>query len=442
MNKTGYVSLLLLLLAAACGKSAGQPQSADVAGTETDKPSTPKAVSEQPVTLTVAIPAANFSEEEFNKLLAEPVRKKYPYITLKFVDTSAKGQTIQELVASKQIPDFYGGQQANFAPLVDLDIKNDINGLIKSNGFDLSVIQPELLDGIKEQIGLAYLPGLPIFQSTWALAYNKSLFDRFGVPYPKDGMTWDQIADIAQIMSRTEQGVSYWGISMDRTYSDTYKQISLPFADFTKNVSTFQAPGWKQQFEFALNLFRKNGSPPLLSGTDWDKAWNEGRVAMRTASTSTFQRLLGSKDMVWDVVSYPQSPLAPGIGMEMNAHWWMITRQSPNQDAAFKALSVALSSEVQTALSRGLRLPVVKDTSIQSQAGADVAGTQGRNVVAYTKLKNPKPILYGTIVSQFVKIQADQVNAMFYQGKDTNTALREADELMNKAIQESLRNKP
>ncbi|MDF2720720.1 MAG: transporter substrate-binding protein [Paenibacillus sp.] len=437
MNKkwgfTVPLALSVAVLAAGCGKSE-EPKSAET----TNNSSAPAAVKEtaQPATVTIHIPGSNFSEEEFTKHLAGPVQKKYPEITLKYINASDKGASIQDLVAAKQIPDIYAGQQANFAPLVDLGLTNDIASLVKKYNFDTSVIQPELLDGIKQQIGISVLPGLPLFQSTWALAYNKSLFDKFGVAYPKDGMTWDEVAELAQKMTRTDAGIQYYGISMDRTYSDRYKQVSLAFADFTSNKSMFNTDGWKKQFEYAVDLFRKDGSPP--KGTDWTKAWNEGRSAMRTASTSTFQTLLANKDMSWDVVTYPQAKEAMGFGMEMNAHWWMITKQSPNQDAAFKALSVALSNDVQTSLSRSLRLPVVKDTAIQAQAGADVTGTQGKNVVAYTKLKNPKPIMFGTIVSQFVKIWADENNAVFYDGKDLNTAQRDADELMNKAIKESL----
>ncbi|MDF2722425.1 MAG: transporter substrate-binding protein [Paenibacillus sp.] len=437
MNKIWGITIPLALsvaaLASGCGKS-GEPQTAGKSDTA-DAPAPVKETA-QPVTLTFSIAAAGFSEEEFTKHLVGPVKKKYPEITLKYINASNKGFTIQDLVAAKQIPDFYGQQQGNFAPLVDLGLTNDIAPLIKKYNFDTNAIQPELLDGIKQQIGISVLPGLPIFQSTWGLAYNKTLFDKFGVAYPKDGMTWDEVVDLSQKLTRTDSGVQYYGISMDRTYYDRYKQVGLAFADFTSNKSLFNSDGWKKQFEYAVDLFRKDGSPP--KGTDWNKAWNEGLVAMRTASTSTFQSLLANKDMSWDVVTYPQAKEAMGVGMEMNAHWWMITKQSANQDAAFKALGVALSNDVQTSLSRSLRIPVLKDTAIQAQAGVDVPGTQGKNVVAYTKLKNPKPLMYGTIVSQFAKIWQDEVNTVFYDGKDINSAQREADELLNKAIQESL----
>lgn len=36
----------------------------------------------------------------------------------------------------------------------------------------------------------------PVVNNTMSLYYNKDLFDKFGVSYPKDGMTWDEVLEL------------------------------------------------------------------------------------------------------------------------------------------------------------------------------------------------------------------------------------------------------
>ncbi|MDF2718537.1 MAG: extracellular solute-binding protein family 1 [Paenibacillus sp.] len=422
------VALLATFALSACGGKEAPIKSADV----------PAAAPPQPVTLTIAGPAVVWTDAEFAKYVVEPIGKKYPHITLKRVDTTAKGQLIQDLVAANQIPDIYAVQQANMGPLLDLQLVYDATELLKKHKIELGRIQPELLDSPKPQFGLSYLPGLPVYQSTWVLAYNKSVFNRFGVPFPKDGMTWTDTTELAKKLTRTEQGIQYYGLSLARTYTDAYKQVSLPFADFTTNQPLLQAQGWKDLLQFWGDFYRSIGSPP--SSTDWNKAWTqEKRIGMRTIQTAVFQELLADKDLEFDVVTYPQNAKAPGIGAEMNAHWWTIMKQSPNKDAAVQALSVLLSDEVQSAMTRGMRLTVLKDAAIQSQTGADITGTQGKNVTAFTKLKNPAPVRFGNLTTQFLASMNKAINGVLFENKDINTALRESDEQMAKDIQAELK---
>ncbi|TNJ64650.1 extracellular solute-binding protein [Paenibacillus hemerocallicola] len=431
--KSKWTMLSVVALAAvalsACGGKEAPSQSAEAPAA---------AAPPQPVTLTIAGPAVVWTDAEFTKYVDEPIRKKYPHITLKRIDTTAKGQTIQDLVAANQTPDIYAVQQGNMGPLLDLQLVYDATELIKKHKIDLARIQPELLEAPKPQFGLAYLPGLPVYQSTWVMAYNKSVFNRFGVPFPKDGMTWNETAEIAKKLTRSDQGIQYYGLSLARTYTDAYKQVSVPFADFATNQPMFQAQGWKDLLQFWSDFHRSVGSPP--SSTDWNKAWTqEKRIGMRTIQTAVFQELLADKDLEFDVVTFPQNAKVPGMGAEMNAHWWTITKQSPNKDAAIQALSVLLSDEVQTAMTRGMRLTVLKDASIQSQTGADITGTQGKNVTAFTKLKNPTPIRFGNLTTPFLANMNKAFNSVMFESKDINTALREADEQMGKDIQADLK---
>jgi hypothetical protein len=85
-----------------------------------------------------------------------------------------------------------------------------------------------------------------------------------------------------------------------------------------------------------------------------------------------------------------------------------------------------------------MRISVLNDNGIQNQVGADLAGAQTMNLKAFVKLKNPIPIRLGTLGSAFYNNMVSAYESVFYDGKDINTALREADEKMAKDIQASL----
>lgn len=79
---------------------------------------------------------------------------------------------------------------------------------------------------------------------------------------------------------------------------------------------------------------------------------------------------------------------------------------------------------------------MLENRSIQDQYGQAVPAYQNKNVVALTKMKLAvvKPFKY-----PFAPNPAELINAAFnsvlYDGKDINTALREADEKLSLAIQ-------
>lgn len=137
---SGALLLVFSSLLTACGR--GEQRSSEVE----------KSSPVSPVTLTVAGPKY-FTDEEYQKYVSEPVRKKYPHITLKQIDTTDKGLDIASLVGANQIPDIIAFQQGNMGPLFDLRLLFDTKELAQKHKFDLSKLQPELLKGLQAQYG-------------------------------------------------------------------------------------------------------------------------------------------------------------------------------------------------------------------------------------------------------------------------------------------------
>ncbi|MGN6552596.1 MAG: extracellular solute-binding protein, partial [Verrucomicrobiota bacterium] len=88
----------------------------------------------------------------------------------------------------------------NLWSITDLNLQYDMNSLIKKYNFDLKKIDPSLIKGIQQYASNGELYGLPADRSVVVTLYNKDLFDRFNVAYPKDGMTWDDAIALAKKM--------------------------------------------------------------------------------------------------------------------------------------------------------------------------------------------------------------------------------------------------
>jgi multiple sugar transport system substrate-binding protein len=377
------------------------------------------------------------SEDEFKRYVADPVKKKYPNITVEMVDFSKKGFTLPELVATNTIPDIYVHYPSNLFDFMDLGLGYSIEELIKQQKFDLNRIKPEFLETIKLAVSKDYLTGLPIDNNAFGLFYNKSLFDQFGVSYPKDNMTWDDVKGVAVRLNRNVSGVQYLGLHPDSVNRGA-RQLALPYIDVKNDKPVFQAQ-WKELFDMWASLYKIQGGD-IPKGLSFTKGFYDGTIAMIGGYSFLITTMNKTPGLQWDVVTYPTSPKAPGVGSVVDSLVANITSTSKHKPEAFQVLSVILSDDVQIDMGRqAARMSVLKDANIQSQFGKGVPELQSKNVVALTKLKlaplQPYKYTFGANPATIIN---NAFNAVVYDGKDANTALREADELMNQEIQKAL----
>ncbi|RKN76053.1 extracellular solute-binding protein [Paenibacillus ginsengarvi] len=424
---TAALSLSLLLGACSGNKEAAPP----VAKTETPKNESPK-----PATIKIA--QRHLTEDEFKRFILEPVQKKYPHITPQWVDSSKV--SLANMVASKDIPDISVDYPLALTQLLDMKVELNMDDVIKSAKFDLNRIRPEFLESIKTAAGVGYLIGLPVYNNSFALFYNKDLFDKMGVPYPKDGMTWDDARTIAAKMTRTEGGAQIWGLYPGEAFRGAY-QLGLPFIDFAGKKGALQTDGWKMMFELWASLYQIPGATNLLPSdpsTQATQSFLKGEVGMLAGHSATLQSLKTVKNFNWDVVTYPVNPKAPGTGQRVDSLVFSITNASPNKEAAFQVIETLLSNEVQTDLSRYARVSVLLDDKVHQAFGKDSAEYQSKNVIAMTKPKLAviQPFKYPfPAESNPAVLVSKAFQEVVTTGKDINTALREADEKLTKAIQ-------
>ncbi|CAG7624684.1 ABC transporter substrate-binding protein [Paenibacillus allorhizosphaerae] len=428
-----FVSLCCTVSLVGCNAAPKAPADANIAQGNAE-------LSKDPVTVKIFASGGMFSEEEFARYIVEPVKKKYPQITVERYNTSSK---LPDLIAAGDIPDIvasYPGPMGS--TLADNKMIFNMEPLMKKYKFDTGRFSNEALQTLKIAGGQDYLAGLPAYTNTFALFYNKDVFDKFGIPYPKDGIYWDEVVEIAKKFNRLDNGVMYRGIFPDGI-GRIQQQLSIPFADFNANKSLLNTEPWREAFQTWGSLFKMPG----LTEGDFEvpnagknqTAFVSGTLAMIASHSNLLNSLKKAPDLKWDMVTYPQHRKAPGIGQRLDSPILAITEQSKAKDAAFLVLDTLLTDEVQADMMRNGRMTVLKDDKLKSEFGKGLEEFKGKNLSVMTKLKFAVMTPFKYLPDGEVdKVLSKSFNAYIIDQKDLNTALREADEEMNKLIQDKL----
>ncbi|MBD2864101.1 ABC transporter substrate-binding protein [Paenibacillus oceani] len=424
----------LLLSVAACGgreePAASDPGKAD---------QTPAVSKPEPVELTMFYPWSGYPREKFMEDAGNSIVKKYPHISINYVQNE-KGSSYESLIAGGLKPDLIMTTDSSFAAVKAVGWDGDITELAAKNKYNFDAINPGVMQGL-QAVDPGKIAGLPSHVNSLALFYNKDLFDKFGVPYLTDGMTWDQVYEVAKKLTRLEAGTIYRGFGIRTGNFIGMNQLSLPVVD-KSNKAVFDTDPWKNYISNFVRFYQVPGyeaTEEVVSGAKaYDMFIKDQTLAMLVQMQSDYPRESLGVKMNWDVVSYPTLAANPGAGPQPNIVFYVIPKTSGKRDAAFLALAAILEGEHQRSFVK---------TGLGSVLKQNPAASAGTEVVPDLKGRNAKslfPAKYANLVepNKYLGVAQGGVYQAFLSailGKDDlNTALRVAQENANKAIEAQL----
>ncbi|MBE1440623.1 ABC transporter substrate-binding protein [Paenibacillus sp. OAS669] len=418
MKKTAVI-FTLAAISASCSNAVSPPKEPTVEA--------------QPVTLKIYMWDAIFQEDAFQKLIAEPVKKKYPNITLQQI-VRGPGMQPENLVASGDNEvDIIMAWNDVLVQFQDLKLIGDMTADIKKAGMDLGRFDEQVLDGMRDGDKKEILYGLPFAQDFYALFYNKDLFDKFGVTYPQDGMTWEDTIELAKKLTREDGGIQYKGLDPEGP-EKLGNSLSLPFVDPKTQKATLDTEGWKRVFETLKQIYSIPGNQNTISnhaGTV-NRFAKDKNVAMY-ASHGVISGLAQS-DVNWDIAQYPSFADKPNVYGMVKAYSLCITTTSKHREQAMQALQVMTSDEVQLAYTKSTALlSALKNPEMNKHFGEDLPLLKGKHIEGIFKSK-PAPFVAQSLYSGKARPPLEAKFKDVMAGKDINTALREAQEEATKQI--------
>jgi multiple sugar transport system substrate-binding protein len=426
-------ALLGISLLAGCGGGAvEQGAQGNTTKTEPEKQA-------KPVTLTML---TGMEEELFRSYIADTVKKRYPYMTVEQVPVT--GQLVQDVrnrVTANSLPDIILGNIGVYSELSEVQVFTDLTPFIKKYNFDMNRLRPELVQVVKDLSGPGKSLFIPADYVSGALFYNKDIFDKFGVPYPKDGMTWDQTIELAKSLTRQEGGMQYRGLDLMQAREIQNNQMGLTMYDTKADKVTVNTDGWKKLFEHLARIYKIDGNGLSKVG-EMNQATNmfikDRRLAMFVGSTGTISQLKDATagGLNWDVVTMPYLPEAPNVVSQAGMDYYVISNTSKLKDEAFMAIDQIFSDEVQVTQTKMGKMTPLKNEEMIKLFAADVDFAKGKNTGNMFKTKAADTVFVNKYLTQLRNIMVNELGKVIVQNKDINTALRDAQEAGEKKVAE------
>ena len=185
--------------------------------------------------------------------------------------------------------------------------------------------------------------GMPLQINTDCIVFNKNLFDKEKVPYPKEEWTWQEYYDIARKLSSNtgNSAVKQFGSMMPSYYGFLLMQGSNAF-DFDKQKCVVDTKENRVTMEFLLRLY-KDCSPSRAESAAFQQQgaggavtpFLTGRIAMAPVSAWVLSGFTKITNFRWDVAPLPRSLKGKKYDTFDEA-CLVMTKKSKHPEEAFK----------------------------------------------------------------------------------------------------------
>ena len=238
------------------------------------------------------------------------------------------------------------------------DVLEPLDGWVaKSRTTDLRDFYPESLAPFRWK---GALMAIPQNLSSLVIYYNKSLFDKAKLPYPKPGWTWDDFLKTAQALTKDTDGdgtTDQYGVGTEANLLRVSPFIWANGGEIvddprTPTHLTLDSPATHEALTWFIDLQTRHGVVP-------DRVAEQARVSESRFLDGTLAMFFNSRKGVptyreschfdWDVVSLPVGKSAVTV---QHSDGFFMAKASANKAAAWAFIEFANTVEGQTTLAR------------------------------------------------------------------------------------------
>jgi len=333
------------MLATACGQTG--PTAGPTAGAQGQQGQPAGATDPKSITANIRIGTWESGNSlDIWKQVIDGFNKEYPNIKVSLEAVPDNyGTKILTQIAAGDAPDVFQIGDGDARMFVERGGTTNLNDYFKGKnnlpGLDPSIFYPNIY-----QTGV--VDNTPHFltkdYSPLVVYYNKDLFDKAGVPYPKDGWTWEEFRDTAKKLTKvgSDGRVETYGVNLPGTWiraiepfvfsngGDLMNQDGTKVEGFLNSQKTIEA------FQFYVDLYTKDKVSPsptdvstTFKGVD---LFQTGRVAMNWTGRWPMADYTKNPNLKWGVVGLPKKE------KPANAICWAgfaLYQKSKNPDAAW-----------------------------------------------------------------------------------------------------------
>jgi len=325
-------------------------------------------------------------------------------------------EALKEVMTGPTPPDIVMIDYNQLPALINENLLVSLDELIRNEkDYNIDDFVPAVIDGLRKPGNGTLYALAPLFYSS-AVIYNKQLFLDKAVPFPTDGMTWQDLFELARRVAVKDENNPVYGFSFNTYYGggiwdlfqnmNTYTTpLGMKWVDIDTMTMTANTPGWQEVWRLFVDLYKEGVLP---QEPDWSKpregpvAWDlflSGEVAMAVVSynylseviyaNNNAERIEGFEPIDWDVVTLPTHPEAPGVGTSIGYEGiFAINAKAENMEDAWEFIKFITGEEWARIKSKSVYNMPARKSYIQKKEGADY------NLDAFLQLSPPEDTTY------------------------------------------------
>ncbi|MBA9086182.1 multiple sugar transport system substrate-binding protein [Fontibacillus solani] len=260
-----------------------------------------------------------YNQDQFFQDYGNLFLLKNPHIEIEVVSTQSLSKASDPVAAfdeliEKEQPDVILLNSSNFKAYAAEEKLMELDSLIERDQYNTETIYPALLELLRKD-GNGKLYGLSPTFSQSVVFYNADLFKKYGIKLPHDGMTWENIYDLARrFPTEGDDNTRVYGYG--EQYSMSFNSIVLNMAR-TEGIMmvnpntlevTMNTESWRKMYQLVLDglnsntvyIPEQNGSKGVVTPEDQFKnqSFIMGRLAMILGGPNTLEQIKQAKTSV------------------------------------------------------------------------------------------------------------------------------------------------
>lgn len=295
-------------------------------------------------------------------------------------DADQYATKLQAAVSGGKVPDVFYIEQHNLQAYVHAGVLMDITDELEAAGVELDNIWQYGVDSYRFDGKLQGTPegriyGLPKDVGPFAFGYNKTMFEKEGIPLPdeNEGYTWDEFVEVCKKLTKDTDGsgkVNQWGTGLNVAWN-LQSLVWSNGGDFTnaeRTEVTVDTPEFAEALQWFADLTLVHDVTPNVAEAatmDTYQRWMAGEIGFFPVGpwdVSVYNTL----DFEYDLIPWP-------IGSTGEPATWLgslgigVSAASKNPEAAVKLVTYLSTDKTaqQTLVDAEVQIPNLIDMAIE-----------------------------------------------------------------------------
>jgi multiple sugar transport system substrate-binding protein len=297
--------------------------------------------------------------------LIDTFQEAEPDVDVQLIEASDRDDLLARLATSfagGSPPDLFLINYRYYGQFASKDVLEPLESYAEeSDEFELADFYPQAMDAFRWN---GELTCMAQNVSSLVVYYNKDLFEKYDVAFPRNGMPWTEFVHTAAQMTRDKQGLPVRGADPDAPLAGTVtpeiyglgiEPVIIRLAPFiwsnggdvvddeeNPTKLTFDTPQAMDAIREFFNLRSVHGVVPSdaeVESEDNESRFVNGRLAMLLQSRREVPSFREAAKFDWDVASLPTWERPAGI---LHSDAYCLTKASENKDAAWRFVEFAL----------------------------------------------------------------------------------------------------